>query len=284
MEKAFQKLALESSSKTLNVESNNRKPYRTSPSYGIYPLLKVDNQWHVILQVSFSASLKTFKVDPFRGKQEASEAMQQTASRETKEESCMLLNIAAELLSAVPQFPGMFTLAVSFEDGAELLSFARNFDHNLQVLREKEDANEFDLSEVDGISIETLFDGAQAIPEVLASGYRVSSQTREFFEQCGRGRRFDPEVEMRRMPPEEALPRAVLQRRTEGNLETYHAVRVEILPENFVQWKQSPAFFRKFRANPDDVVSKRRREDAQLYPSDYIVVNGEPVPKNRSRR
>jgi hypothetical protein len=68
-----------------------------SVSYGVVPWIRLrapdgEIKLYLLHQVSLSATLYTFKIDPLRGKIEPGETPEQAASREALEESCYLLD------------------------------------------------------------------------------------------------------------------------------------------------------------------------------------------------
>eukprot|EP00923_Selenidium_pygospionis_P025329 GHVN01044624.1.p1 GENE.GHVN01044624.1~~GHVN01044624.1.p1 ORF type:complete len:303 (+),score=29.85 GHVN01044624.1:38-946(+) len=66
---------------------------RGRESWGLVPWVKIDGNWHCLLQLSFSASLLTWKFDPFRGGREGQEDSQVTSAREAYEESAGVVDL-----------------------------------------------------------------------------------------------------------------------------------------------------------------------------------------------
>ena len=111
-------------------------------SYGVVPWVRVHGQWFCLLQVSYSAAKWDYKMDPFRGKQEAGESSQSAAVREMDEESCHTLQITAATLKQKRHIfrDDLFHIPVEFDGDLEWCRVCEVFDSNRQVLVKQKDA------------------------------------------------------------------------------------------------------------------------------------------------
>lgn len=106
----------------------------SSNSFGLCLWFQYNNAWHFMAQVSFSAYKRRFKVDPFRGKQEAGERDTETAVRECLEESSQLFNVPAEVLEHQHCVGNVFHVRVCFDHPQDLHQVSTEFENNLSQL------------------------------------------------------------------------------------------------------------------------------------------------------